>query len=436
MTDRQSINDMASAMIALPSILILLLMFRTWCRGYASKRLVGSRVTKRQMTRRVLGAMSWRVALILLLVIPGFLSVAGSSPEEAGRYAGVGIGFAFLAFPIVMLSLWQVARRFSHHAFLAAASEDTISDAPRVQLLGIARVLDSTASQPIPPEAHLISVTACQAALRAKRFFPTIVEGGFLAIVALLIGSLALSITLPARHRRASLAAAPPPQPTSDAQELTDIPTLPKRTTSSSAIATATDVGSPPSTPARPTSVPHFSTRTEAAIAGWNKLNPTAPASHELRAAMHDAETTAGAFVSASAAVDTDAILDPKATRRDAIPQLHAFKKAATEMLSAIQRHKAQTRIDLRRTRFSTTEQQQILKNTSEGYRLMEAWAAEAVQAADAGITLRDLVARGLPADRAEQHFIDTWNANSEAQQGVIERATKTQKRADNILRK
>ena len=195
MTDPQSIRAGASAMIALPSLLVLLVIFRIWCRRYASKCLVGARVTKHQMTRRVLRGMSWRVALILLLVIPGFLSFGGSSPEEAGRYAGVGIGFAFLAFPIVMLSLWQVARRFSHHAFLSAASEDTALDTPQKQLVGVARVLDSAASQPIRSETRLISATASEAGLRSRRFYPTAVEGVFSAIVVLIVGTLAISLS-------------------------------------------------------------------------------------------------------------------------------------------------------------------------------------------------------------------------------------------------
>jgi hypothetical protein len=186
----------------------------------------------------------------------------------------------------------------------------------------------------------------------------------------------------------------------------------------------------------RPPTPAHFSTRTEATTAVWNKLYPEAKASQQHRIAMQTLEDVIARFGAASAAVQTDAILDPARVTQDPVKQLQTFKASATDTLSAIHEYKEQTRLDLLRTRLTPDLQQRVITKTLEGYRLFEAWAAAALQAADAGITLRDLYSRDLPSEPAKQHFIDAWNASYDAQQAVISYAQATQQRAEKVLRK
>lgn len=185
-----------------------------------------------------------------------------------------------------------------------------------------------------------------------------------------------------------------------------------------------------------PNEPPQFSSRTEAAIAAWNKLNPTAPASDDWRVAVQGVETASGGFLAYAETIDAEALTESNDLRPELISQLQEFKLHAIETLEAMNQYNKQMKIELKRTRFSEAAQQQIILNTMKGFQLMQAWAGAAIEAADAGITLRDLRARGLPTDSAQQNFTKTWSALGKAQEAVIQRASKTQQKTDEIIRR
>ena len=422
MSDADQIKAGASALLAWPSLAIVLYICRSWCRGVARSLPVNSVFSRRALTWRLVRAMSWRAGLFLLVGIPVLLAL--------GDALVAGLSFAMFSYPLAILSIWQHGRRISRHAFDAAATEAATPETTgHQQLVGIAQTLDggSTTSQPTS-DVRYISQTAYDAGLQTKRHRPTIVEGVALAAAALMIGSTALTIALPLfAHRRTTLRNQPSP-PNIPEEPTTLSATSP--TTTPKTVRQLTPATSIPSAPA------HFSTRTEATTAVWNKFYPEAHASQQQRIAMQNLEDAIVRFGSASAAVQTDAILDPSIVTQDPKKQLQTLKASATDTLSAIHEYKEQTRLGLLRTRLTPNQQQQVITITLKGYRLFEAWAAAALQAADAGLTLRDLYSRNLPSETAKQHFIDAWNACCESQQAVFSHAQATQQTAEDILRK
>lgn len=195
----------------------------------------------------------------------------------------------------------------------------------------------------------------------------------------------------------------------------------------------AADDGSAPSPPSKPPT--QFSTRTEAAVALWNKSSPV-PATNAFRIAMQAFENAATAFQEASFAVPPDAVFQTAVADAKLSVSLSAYKRTAQEMLAALHAYQQQEREELRLTRLPTEQQNQIIQKQADSFRLFDEWGAAAIQAADAGLTVRSLIERGSPFDNAKLHFIETWNSASAIQQKFVETAQKHQKHTDELLRK
>jgi len=347
-------------------------------------------------------AMSWRAGLFLLIGIPVLLALAEALVG--------GLSFAMFSYPLAMLSIWQHGRRISRHAFETATSEAT-PDATQQQLVGVARSLDGGRTiSPPTSDVRYISQSAYDAGLQAKRRRPTIIEGFALAAAALMIGSIGLSIVLPIAGKR---------KPVSQLSTPTSQPPTAEAT-------------APPPTTKPPI---QFSTRTEAAIALWNKSSPVS-ASNEFRVAMQTFENSTGAFLKASSTVDPDAVFQTATASPDLSTALKTYKQTSLDMLAAIRAYRDQMQAELQRSRLPQEQRKQITDKHMESYRLFDEWGSAAVQAADAGLTVRSLIERGLPSETAKQHFIETWNASYAIQQSFFERAQRHQSYTDGLLRK
>ena len=202
MTDPTNIRDTAAALVAWPSLAVVVYICRSWCRRFARRLPVNSTFSRRALTWRIVRAMSWRAGLFLLIGIPVLFAL--------GDALVGGISFAMLSYPLVMLSVWQHSCRISRHAFEVGGEVAAPDATTHQQLFGIARALDggSTASQPIS-DVRYISQTAYDTGLQAKRFRPTIIEGIVLTAAAVMLVSVASSIALPvtgAAKRRVAFA--------------------------------------------------------------------------------------------------------------------------------------------------------------------------------------------------------------------------------------
>ena len=114
-----------------------------------------------------------------------------------------------------------------------------------------------------------------------------------------------------------------------------------------------------------------FSTRTEAAVALWNKASPI-PASNEFRVAMQRFENAATAFQEASFAIAPDAVFQTAVADANLSATLNAYKQAALEMLAALHAYQQQEREELRRTRQPTEQQNQILQKQTDSFRMFD----------------------------------------------------------------
>ena len=178
-----------------------------------------------------------------------------------------------------------------------------------------------------------------------------------------------------------------------------------------------------------------FSTRTEAAIALWNKSSPV-PASNAFRIAMQAFENAATAFQEATLAVAPDDVLQTSVADAKLLAFLSAYKRTAQEMLAALHAYQRQEREELRLTRQPTEQQNEIIQKQVDSFRFFDEWGAAAIQAADAGLTVRSLIERGLPLDNAKLHFVETWNFARAIQESFVEKAQRHQKNTDELLRK
>jgi hypothetical protein len=174
-----------------------------------------------------------------------------------------------------------------------------------------------------------------------------------------------------------------------------------------------------------------FSSRTEAVIAQLRKLgvNP----SEQFGYAVHNVENAAGRFFTASNMIDTDAILDPTRKEEPIVQALQTFENTADDLVATIHRYKEQTSREFVGVNLTAKQREQMLKESQYGYDHIEAAAATAVTAAEAGIALRDAYSRGARSDAAQQRFTEAWNTYSTAMNTLITSVQKTQQHADEI---
>lgn len=166
-----NVQDMASAATLFILLGILLVPCRAWCRGVARKVAVGSFRSRAALTRRLLRAMSWRVGLVVVgLVAFGLLGADGPRSFATQSF----IPATILSYPFVLLSLWQIARRISKQIFDATSPEYCTGISPATN----------------------------EAAIRAGRYRPTVIEGVVGAWFALTL--LSLLVLMFANRRKAA----------------------------------------------------------------------------------------------------------------------------------------------------------------------------------------------------------------------------------------
>lgn len=124
---------------------LLLGRCRAWCLGVAREVAVGTHRSRAALTGRIVRAMSWRVALVVL----GIVAVCWVGSASFGTEIIAFATFAILCYPLTLLSLWQVARRISKQVFRDTSSEQ----------------------QPA------ITAAVIESAIRANRYRLTVVEG-------------------------------------------------------------------------------------------------------------------------------------------------------------------------------------------------------------------------------------------------------------------
>jgi hypothetical protein len=131
--------------------------------------------------------MSWRIALVILIGIPGLTILA----QDAAAVA-TALSFGIFCYPLILLSLWQMARRISQRAFEGSAAAQEPREAHR-ETVEIARVLDGKKDSvpPALPQSQ-ISAAVCESAVRSTRFKLTAVEGLVVGFLLLTIVSLAV----------------------------------------------------------------------------------------------------------------------------------------------------------------------------------------------------------------------------------------------------
>src|SRR5437868_6517299 len=113
-----NVQEMASAATLFILLGLLLVPCRAWCRGVARKVAVGGFRSRAALTRRIVRGMSWRVGLVVVgLVVFGLLGADGPRGFATQSF----IPAAIWSYPLVLLSLWQIARRISKAAFKATS---------------------------------------------------------------------------------------------------------------------------------------------------------------------------------------------------------------------------------------------------------------------------------------------------------------------------
>lgn len=141
-----NVQNAASVATLFILLAILLVLFRAWCRGVTRKVAVGNNPTRAGLTGRILRAMSWRVGL----VVSGIITLALASSHGPNDVVAQSlVSAAILSYPLILLSLWQIARRISKKIF------QTVS----------------------PDQRPEITTAVREAAIKASRFSPTVMEG-------------------------------------------------------------------------------------------------------------------------------------------------------------------------------------------------------------------------------------------------------------------
>ena len=164
-------------MSALILLAILLVPCHAWCRS-VSKKSRRWHPSKQSGTNRahIVRAMSWRVGLVAIGIVM-LASQSAVGPAELTMLVSAVI----LCYPLIMLSLWQIARRISKRVFEATPPESA-------SLLG---------GRPHEAGAFVglrnITAEVRESATRANRFRLTVIEG----VVVGCLGLIVLAILTP-----------------------------------------------------------------------------------------------------------------------------------------------------------------------------------------------------------------------------------------------
>jgi hypothetical protein len=197
--NQANVQDTAAASIALILLALLLVPCRVWCRRVAKKIAIGTYRRSSAFTARILREMAWRVALMTFAIC--LLAVlCGDANTRPGLIAA-----AMVCYPVVLLSLWQVARRISKAAVEASVVGQ--SGEFRSQTLEIARSLDGKQHKAPPSQEFQITAAAVDVAMSARRYRLTIVEG-FVGVWLGLTAISFLTVVVPERHKPALTASA------------------------------------------------------------------------------------------------------------------------------------------------------------------------------------------------------------------------------------
>ena len=186
--------------------------------------------------------------------------------------------------------------------------------------------------------------------------------------------------------------------------------------------------------PALPENQHHvrLASRTDVIITRLKKLgvNP----SNDFRIAVQHVEDAGGRFMIASSAIDPDTVLDSASNKQSVFKKLEGLKGTAQELVAAVDRYKGQSR-ELLRSNLNLKQQEQAIKENDYGYDHIQAAAASAIKAADAGLALCDQSARGTPSDATQQQFVQSWNDYREAMTTLLKSAQEMQTRFDTLHR-
>ena len=156
-----SVQQMASGLTPFILLAIFLVPCRAWCHAVARKVAVGTHRSRAALTGRVVRAMSWRIGLVVCGIVTLALVSAGGPADFSVQSLAPA---AILCYPLILLSLWQIARRISKQVFQATSPKERASINGRQD------------EAPIATERNLTAAVS-ESAIRANRFRLTLVEG-------------------------------------------------------------------------------------------------------------------------------------------------------------------------------------------------------------------------------------------------------------------
>src|SRR5882672_11100022 len=109
-----NVQQMASGATVFILLAVFLVPCHAWCRAVARKIAVGTHQSRAGLTGRIVRAMAWRIGLVFF----GIATLAIVSAQGPNDFATQNfVPAAILCYPLILLSLWQIARRISKKVF-------------------------------------------------------------------------------------------------------------------------------------------------------------------------------------------------------------------------------------------------------------------------------------------------------------------------------
>src|SRR5205814_104491 len=123
------------------------------------------------LTGRIVRGMAWRIGLAVF----GIVTLAVVSAQGPNDFATQNfVPAAILCYPLILLSVWQIARRISKKVFEATLTEQD-SDKAQAQTIEIGRLLDGKQREARRDSTQRnITAAVSELAVRATRFRPTV----------------------------------------------------------------------------------------------------------------------------------------------------------------------------------------------------------------------------------------------------------------------